>query len=119
VLPDVYDRSDPGEEAMGDGTRTRRLLFRGVGSVLAATTVVLGVWVATFRTYYGVNSPLRPDEVLGRTVPYGFRSFVVFITQAERSKLDTLETWAWAAAATTVVYFIITEWMQARWRSTP
>jgi hypothetical protein len=96
----------------GVGARIPRIWYaRGVGSVLAAATFGLGSWLASLRTFYGVHSPLKPDQVLGRTVPYQFRSFVVFITQAERSKLDTLETWAWTSAAVTLAFFVVSEWI--------
>ena len=86
------------------------------GGLLFGPAVLLMIWSRQLEDDYGTTMPRSPDAVTGNVVPYLFRSSVVYITQAQNVKLDSVNTWLWATGIAMAVCLGIPAWMRARRR---
>jgi len=86
------------------------------GGLLFGPFVLLMIWSSQLNNDYGTTMPRSPDAVPGNVVPYLFRSTVVYITQAQHAKLDSVTTWWWATGLAMAVSLGIPAWMRARRR---
>jgi hypothetical protein len=105
-----------GEHGMMFSPERIATLLQTTGGLLVGPSVLLMIWGHQLTNDYGTTMPRSPDAATGKVVPFLFRSTVVYITQAQNVKLDSVNTWWWATGLAAAVSLGMSAWMRARRR---